>query len=269
EEGSFSVRVTITDADGATTSTGSTATVSDAALLNAAAVNVNATEGLGFNAVVATFTDANPNAAASDFSATITWGDGTSSSGSVSANGSGGFRVTAGHAYAEEGGYAVQVTVNDIGGSSFSVSGSATVADAPLTAAGASITATEGSSFSGVVATFSDANPGATLGDLSATISWGDGQTSTGTVSGNGGGFSVTGTHAYASSGPYTVTVKIADVGSSGATATTSATITDAALTATGITLSATEGATFSGVVATFTDANPLGQAGSFSATIT
>jgi parallel beta-helix repeat protein len=268
EEGSFSVRVTITDADGAMTSTGSTATVSDAALLNAAAVNVNATEGLGFNAVVATFTDANPNGAANDFTATITWGDGTTSAGGVSPDGSGGFRVTGGHAYAEEGSYAVRVTVNDIGGSSFSVSGAATVADAPLTATGASITATEGTSFSGVVATFSDANPGATLGDFSATISWGDGRTSAGTVSANGGGFSVAGTHSYASSGPYTVTVSIADVGGSTATATSLALITDADLTATGITITAVEGAAFSGVVATFTDANPAGRVSDFSASI-
>jgi hypothetical protein len=267
EEGSFSVRVTITDADGAATSTGSTATVSDAAL-SAAAVNVSATEGLGFSAVVATFTDANPGAAASDFSATITWGDGTSSSGSVSANGGGGFLVTGGHTYADEGSYAVHVTISDIGHSSASVSGSATVADAALTVTGASVTATEGATFSGVVATFSDANPGAAAGDFSATIAWGDGQTSAGTVSANGGGFSVNGMHAYASSGPYTIRVNIVDVGSSTATATSNAAITDAALTATAITFSAAEGAAFSGVVASFTDANPLGTAGNFSATI-
>jgi hypothetical protein len=39
-------------------------------------------------------------------------------------------------------------------------------------------------------------------------------------------------------------------------------------LTATGATLAATEGAPFSGAVASFTDANPLATAGEFSATI-
>ena len=43
---------------------------------------------------VATFTDANPNATASDFTATITWGDGTTSAARWSSTGNG-FAVTA------------------------------------------------------------------------------------------------------------------------------------------------------------------------------
>jgi hypothetical protein len=71
-----------------------------------------------------------------------------------------------------------------------------TVNDAALTAAaGASLTGTEGAALTGVtVATFSDANPNATVNDFTATITWGDGGTSAGTVVASGNGFAVTGT---------------------------------------------------------------------------
>ena len=53
---------------------------------------------------VATFTDANPNATVSDFTATITWGDGSTSAGTVVATGNG-FAVNGAHTYADEGSY--------------------------------------------------------------------------------------------------------------------------------------------------------------------
>src|SRR5438094_6533797 len=66
--------------------------------------------------------------------------------------------------------------------------------DASLTVNGGSFSATEGASFARQVATFSDANLSAAASDFSATISWGDGISTPGTVSANGGGsFSVSG----------------------------------------------------------------------------
>jgi hypothetical protein len=66
------------------------------------------------------------------------------------------------------------------------------LSDYPLTAAGLNITPVEGASFSGSVASFTDADPSPNIGDLSATITWGDGATSTGTVTADGsGGFNV------------------------------------------------------------------------------
>ena len=65
---------------------------------------------------------------------------------------------------------------------------SITVADAPLTATGTTITAVQGTPFTGVVASFTDADPNGVAGDYSASIYWGDGQTSTGTVTANGSG---------------------------------------------------------------------------------
>jgi hypothetical protein len=99
------------------------------------------------------------------------------------------------------------------------------IGDAPLTATGASVTAAMGIPVTATVASFTDANPNATAADFSASITWGDGQSSTGTVASNGqGGFNVTGTHSYATVGSYTAGIAIADRG--GSTATAAAPIT-------------------------------------------
>ena len=92
--------------------------------------------------------------------------------------------------------------------------------DAPLSAGPVTFTATTAATFTGTVATFTDADPLDTAGKYTATIEWGDGATSAGTVSANSGasGFVVTGSHAYASPGTDSVTVVILDSG--GATAT-------------------------------------------------
>jgi hypothetical protein len=47
-----------------------------------------------------------------------------------------------------------------------------------------------------VLATFTDADPGATAGDYSATILWDDGSTSAGTISGSGT-FTVSASHTF------------------------------------------------------------------------
>jgi PKD domain-containing protein len=98
------------------------------------------------------------------------------------------------------------------------------VTDAPLSATASPLSATAGTPFNGQVATFTDADPNGTASDYSATINWGDGTTSAGTVTGSGP-FSVGGTHIYAAPGSYQVTVSISDVGGSAATATGSAAV--------------------------------------------
>ncbi len=76
---------------------------------------------------------------------------------------------------ADEGTYPISILVNDVGGSSTSISGTAQVNDAPLTAGMASATkGTEGVTSSTLTATFNDANAGASAGDFSGTINWGD-----------------------------------------------------------------------------------------------
>jgi len=69
--------------------------------------------------VVAGFTDANPLATAGQFSATIDWGDGTTTSGTVAhAVNQPFFVVTGNHVYAKSGSYKVTTTIQDAGGSS-------------------------------------------------------------------------------------------------------------------------------------------------------
>src|SRR5205807_2162680 len=83
----------------------------------------------------ATFTDADPDHDCACYTATIAWGDGTFSTVNVPRNtGNGPTPVLGSHTYAEDGSYVVQVTVyyDDVAyGPSFAT---ATIADAPLTA---------------------------------------------------------------------------------------------------------------------------------------
>ena len=86
-----------------------------------------------------------------------------------------------------------------------------TVADATLTATAMPISATKGASVTATVATFTDADPNAAVGDFTATITWGDGTTSTGTITEKNGVFSVAGTHTFAEEGKETASVVITD----------------------------------------------------------
>jgi hypothetical protein len=72
----------------------------------------------------------------------------------------------------------------------------------------------------GVVATFSDTDPGALASQFTATINWGDGRISNGTVQKNTqGGFDVVGTNTYGRAGQFPTSVDISDfAGASGIT---------------------------------------------------
>jgi hypothetical protein len=72
-----------------------------------------------------------------------------------------------------------------------------------------------GQTFTGVVATFNDQDPNGNAKDYTATINWGDGHLTNGTITATNppGGFNVTGTNTYASLGTFPVNVDIADFG--------------------------------------------------------
>jgi hypothetical protein len=75
-------------------------------------------------------------------------------------------------------------------------------------------TAVTGQPFSGVVATFSDADPNGNAKDYTATINWGDGHLTNGTVTADAhGGFTVSGTNTYVTPGAFPVGVDVADFG--------------------------------------------------------
>lgn len=82
----------------------------------------------------------------------------------------------------------------------------------PLLAAGSTVAATFGTTFTGTLATFTDADGDNNANDFTATIDWGDGSGSSGgTLSGGASGFTITGSHNYTSKGIYTATVTIND----------------------------------------------------------
>ncbi|HUY34129.1 MAG TPA: DUF4214 domain-containing protein [Pirellulales bacterium] len=268
------IRCRITDAQGNQTISEPIGidVVVDAALSGTASP-IAATEGAMFKGTVATFSDADPAGATGDYTATIDWGDKTALTtvtGSAFTSAGGVFSVPGSHVYAEDGNYTLVVTISDVGGASATVNPIATVGDAALSATAVPVTASEGTTFSGTVASVSDANPAGTTGDYTATITWDDGSKTSGTVSAAaGGGFVVGGSHVFAEDGSnLPVSVVVVDKGGSTVTITSTATVADAALSGTASPIAATEGASFSGTVATFSDANPAGAAGDYTATI-
>jgi hypothetical protein len=230
--GRDAVTVTLTeDAPGTATATGSsTANVAGLAGLAGQTSLTAAKEGVALPSTtrVATFTDTNRRDTASSFTATINWGDGTTTSGKVTGS-NGAFTVTGGYTFADEGSFPLGVTVTDkANNTSLPLSGTVAVAETDvLSARGLSFSAKAGQAFSGKVATFTDRNTSNVASDFSATINWGDGTATAGVITDSRGTISVSGTHTYASSGRDAVTVTLVDdaPGTATATAQSSATV--------------------------------------------
>jgi uncharacterized repeat protein (TIGR01451 family) len=215
------ISVTVTDMAGNATTTADTSNlaVDNWPLIAGALTPPTAVEGTPFsNVVLLHFDDPDPTAVVSDYTATITWGDGSSSTvtsvtgpaGQIVAAMEGGFVVRGSHVYATAIAQATfRVEVTDAGGASASAETSDfSVANAPLTAGPLTPpTAAAGTAFvNALLFQFADANPFATADDFTATIDWGDGAASivTGTAGPDGqvaanpdGGFDVLGSHLY------------------------------------------------------------------------
>ena len=243
-----------------------TLVITPAPLTAASPITIKTTEGGIFTGVLAFFTDGAGSPPANDFTALVDWGDGNSTFATVVAFGSG-FNVFGSHSYAQVGAFTLGMTVFDAGGSTVAIGGTASVADAPLTAFNKTFAAVEGV-FNGAVASFADADSNGFAGENAATIDWGDNSTSLGTVAANGTGFDVIGNHTY-KVGAYTLTITIADAGGSIAIAHSTANVSDAPLSAVAHNFSVTGNKKFSGLVATFTDPDPAGVASQYTASIT
>src|SRR5262249_42786449 len=152
-------------------------------------------------------------ATAGEFSATINWGDGTTSAGTVTADANGGFDVKGSRASCGENDwfgvldgwgihfnlgnrhFVVRVTITDTQTQDQAKTESlAPVAPTPpnLAVTAQNVEGTSGQAISGVVATFTDVHSGTTASSYTATINWGDGTTSAGVVTADPkGGFDV------------------------------------------------------------------------------
>jgi uncharacterized delta-60 repeat protein len=215
EGGSESLNVTLSNVTGGAalgSQTSAAVTIEDPDIVAPA---INPIEGQSFTGIVATFRGSNPNIAAGDYSAAFNWGDNTflATPHRIVPDPGGGFDIIATHTYLEEGTYTTTITVS--GAENMSVNSLAQVADAPLSATPIKLVVTGHKNFSGAVATFTDADPGGTLSDYTAIITWDDGTTSAGIITGTGP-FTVSGTHTFGSfSGVHHITVAIADAGGS------------------------------------------------------
>src|SRR5205814_1801861 len=155
-----------------------------------------------------------------DFTATITWGDTTTSAGTITSLGGGTYRVDApAHTYVEEGTYTVTVTVkHDLLAALTSRDQTMDIADQQFTNLSSSNlpqTGNENAALAAItgIATFTDpAGLGVeTTADFTATINWGDSSTSAGTVVSTGGGtYRVDApAHTYVEEGTYAVNVTL------------------------------------------------------------
>lgn len=173
---------------------------------DAATVSAGATS----STTLASFTDFAGGGTASDYSATITWADGTTSAGTITANSSGGFDVSGSRDWSLSD-TSPTITITDLRNSARTATADAdlTVNPPPVTGTGMTLSATAAQLFSGTVATFTGV-PLNSLSQYSATIDWGDGQVSNGTIAANtSGGINVSGSNRFAASGTYTVTVNL------------------------------------------------------------
>lgn len=204
-------------------------TVGDPITIATQAVNIPEAASLS-STTVATFTPLKPKSAAS-YTASINWGDGRTTAGTVAAKGDGTFTVSGIGSYAKYGVYPVSVSVNDtVENLSISGTTTATVTDAPLAATFVAPARQPGSGVvSGTIAEITDTDPSGVAGSLSATIKWGDGTSSAGTITAANGKFLVSGSKTYTSLGNFSVVVNIASVGGSTASANGSIVVANAA----------------------------------------
>ncbi|HEV7679780.1 MAG TPA: hypothetical protein VGQ42_14540 [Candidatus Dormibacteraeota bacterium] len=267
-------------------STTSTVTVSDDVELKG--VGTQVVPSGAFTGTVARGKDDSPGAPLSDLSAVINWGDSTTSDAACSStcltSTASGFDVATSHRYGKAGLYRVTTTLSDE--TALLEDHATSWIFVPVTAA--TVSAVEGATFNGPVGSLpappknSDDLAAASvkipvLQTLTPTVDWGDGSPATPGVLGGDG--TVTGSHTYTDEGTYTVTVsadKLAAVNPGVATAapklpylaTSTATVADAALLASGGTFTATVNRPFGSTLAHLSDGDPGATLGALSAGI-
>jgi large repetitive protein len=285
EEGPYTVTIAAHEVEGISFQVCEPVSVSDAPISLTAGSNLSVKEmrNTGIRQL-ATIQDTNPQPDPADFpqasAATVDWGDGASGPGSVIDG-----AVSGAHVFAKPGSYPVKVTVVDSGGSTATTTLTATVT-ATLIGTGKTLTATEGipmppphDGMAGpVIASFTDQLLQSTsAGNFQASITWGDSTAATaGTVVSTGRDgeenptFDVQGAHQFAEEGTYTAVVTLRDELGRTGTASSTITVSDAALAAAaGSAISALKAnSTGTLVLATFSDANLAAGVNDFTASI-
>ena len=193
-------------------------------------------EGQTFDGAVATITTPNTQADPTSFSATVGWGDGSTSPATITKNGT--LSINGTHTYSHWGKYAITVQLSGPGSQFTSATNQLSIQDAPIQAQGSPISLESLTSVSSLkVASFTVTAPNATVqqSDYSAQIGWGDGSVTTGQITSNGqGGYDVLGSHTYAVSGSYPISVAINSQGGSNTSTSTLAQVSPKLETLTG-----------------------------------
>jgi hypothetical protein len=167
--------------------------------------------------VKATFTDADDLAG---FACMVNFGDGTTAAGVVTPNVGGSFTCTSMHTYLDDGSspgngtpqdtYTITVTVTDPGGNTGIASANHVVQNVAPSITLIAVAPNPAASGTPVTVTATFTDPG-TLDAHTCTINWGDGTTTSGTVSPPTGSGTCTGTHTYTAAGVLTITVTVTD----------------------------------------------------------
>jgi ELWxxDGT repeat protein len=146
----------------------------------------------------------------------VNWGDGSAHT-VVQFTSASNRSATVTHAYASNGSYTQTTTATDKDGGNVSASTTVTVSSPVLTGTGTTISPNEGTGFTGVVGAFTDPGYGA-LNLYAATVTWGDGHVSAGTIQTTGTAqvFNVVGTNTYANDGTYPVSIAVTRTGAAG-----------------------------------------------------
>jgi hypothetical protein len=212
--------ITVFDAvTGATTFAGANASVFDATIFPSSKV-IQAQPNVAWSGNAGGIFDANQFSTAADYnSVSIDWGDGSAlDKGTVVPNGTPGyFGVMGTHTWASPGPFTVTVNVTDVGGSTVTVKSKATVLDTSIKVKGVTNTVPVNIPSNLTVASFSLNDLTSASTDFTAKVDWGDGSTpDDGKVLGSRGDFRVTGTHTYASSGPFTTVITVTDTRAGG-----------------------------------------------------
>lgn len=228
---------------------------------------------------LATFADPNTNLSSSDFTATIDWGDNTTSIGVISGS-NGNFTIQSqdNHQYVQSGTYTISISAQQVNHAEIIATDttSINITNAPIIATGSSFSTPEGSILSGQVATFTDTNTAAPSSEFTASIDWGDSTAPVSvSVSGSNGNYIIidSGNHAYSHLGTYNAVVTIFENGIAIGSATDTVIVTDLPLSppkdnppsisiANGTTLNLNNDSF------TFSDQNLLGAATDFTANI-
>jgi hypothetical protein len=212
--GTYSLVVTVTDGQGVVVGTANPGlTVSALTIVQS---TETATAGTPTGAWLVAIVFATPNPSVLAYSATIDWGDGsTTAAGTIVTGDGGALNVTSGgHEYATPGTYTVGLTLTDAQGFVVGVSTATATVNSLTGTPTTPLVATAGTATGALTVASFTADPSPLISNYTAIVDWGDGSTPAVAtlVPGVGGAFSVTtGGHNYAKPATYTLVVTVTD----------------------------------------------------------